>query len=169
MTTSGDRGAADRPVRRWPRWMGMALVASLAFNLLVIGAVATAAWRHRPWDARIGSTNIYAFTHRLPAARRDEVLGLVAAERQQLRPFRAELRRARAEVRAAIAASPFDAGRYSRANDAMLSAETGARKAAHVLFDAIVLKLSDGERARLAQWLERADRSHRAPSPWWTP
>jgi uncharacterized membrane protein len=141
--------------------MGLALIASLAVNVLVLGAIATAAWRHRHWQQQPSQATVYAFTRTLSDARRREVLDAIAEERRVLRPFRAELRRSRAEVRAALVAQPFDIERYRRANEAMLAAEMRARGHAQKLFEGIVTRLTDPERAELARWLARSERPWR--------
>jgi uncharacterized membrane protein len=157
-----DGEPAQAPTRRWwQRWTGWLLVGSLALNLLVLAAVSTAAWRHGRDHFTRGNTSVFAYTHTLPEARRQQLLAGAEAERSALRPYRMELRRARAAVREALLARPFDAERYRRAHDALLKAEIGAREAAHKLFEAIVVKLSDDERARLSQWLTRAERPWR--------
>lgn len=165
MTDAGSQqsSAPEPAARRWPRLMGFALVASLAFNLLVVGVFAAAAWRHRfgpPMHAR-GQATVLDFTRTLPDERRRMLLEATNAERLTVRPFRAEIRRARADVRATLQAEPFDAERFKGAQDRLLAAETRARNAAQSLIHAVVLKMSPQERSALAQWQRAAERPWR--------
>lgn len=164
MKAAGPQGPSSTQLvtSRRSRWMGVALVASLALNLLIVGALAAAALRHRfspPPHARIQAT-VLDFTRTLPDERRRALFEATNAERVSIRPFRAEIRRARAESRAALQADPFDAERFKIAQDHLLAAETRARTAAQALIHAIVLKMSPQERAALAKW------QHAAERPW---
>lgn len=160
-------GAADTPVRRWPRWMGIALVASLACNLLVVGALAAAAWRHHrhgPMPPFRGQATVLDFATTLAPARRQALREMTLAERTAVRPYRAELRRARAAAREVLLAQPFDAERFKLAQQQVLSAETRARIAAQDLFHAVVLKLTPEERVGLAHFQRAAERPWRQRS-----
>ncbi|MDX2157529.1 MAG: periplasmic heavy metal sensor [Hyphomicrobiaceae bacterium] len=161
MTETGATGIAEAPPRRWPRWMGVALIASLALNLVVVGAIGAAAWRHHRWPEPSFQPSIFGFTRTLSGDRRHEILQTTREHRRELRPFRAALRKARADVRAALVARPFDPDRYRHAHAAQLAAEQKARGAAQQLLDQMVLRLTDEERARLAHWLARGERPWR--------
>ncbi len=152
------------PPRR-SRWVKWALVASLALNLLVFGALATAAWRHRHAD-RYVSTSIFGYVHSLPRGRRTDVLQAADAERQKLRPFRAELRQARSNVAAVLATKPFDPVKFKVAHDALLAAEIRARNLAHEFFTVIVDKLDGDERAGLGHWLAKRESLGRRRDAW---
>lgn len=152
--------------RRWPRWMGVALVASLGLNLLIVGALAAAALRHRfSPPPHIRQATVLDFTRTLPGERRRALFEATNAERMTIRPFRAEIRRARAESRAALQAEPFDAERFKAAQEHVLAAETRARTAAQALIHAIVVKMSPQERAELAKWQHAAERPWRRRGP----
>lgn len=159
--------APDTPVRRWPRWMGIALVASLAINLLVMGALAAAAWRHHrhgPMPQLRAQATVLDFATTLAPARRQALREATLAERTAMRPFRAELRRVRAAARDVLLAQPFDAERYKLAQQQVLAAETRARTAAQGLFHAVVLKLTHDERIGFAQFQRTAERPWRQRS-----
>lgn len=156
--------APDTPARRWPRWMGITLVASLALNLLVVGALATAAWRHHrhgPKPHPRSQVTVLDFATTLTPERRKALREATLAERTAMRPFRAELRRARGAAREVLLAQPFDADRFKQAQQQLLVAEIRARTAAQDLFHAVVLKLSPGERVGFAQFQRAAERSGR--------
>jgi uncharacterized membrane protein len=161
-----DTGPSDAAPRRWPRWKGILFVVSLALNLLVVGVVATAALRHR-FAPPLGfaQATVVTFARTLPQPRQRELWDQTRTERLALRPYRAQLRRARAEVRGALVAEPFDVTRYKSAHERLLDAEIGARKVAHVLFEAMALRMTPDERRAFARWqplVERPWRRHGA-------
>lgn len=152
------------PLRRWPRWMGIALVASLALNVLVAGALATAAWRYLKFGPPVssaGQATVFDFARTLPSERRHELLEATRAERTSIRPYRTEIRRARSELRTVLLATPFDADGFKLAQDRLLAAETRARTAAQGLVLALVAKMAPKERADFAHWQSRAERPWR--------
>ena len=162
MTDTGPSAAAPR---RWPRWKGILLVVSLALNLLVVGIVATAAVRHRlaPPPGTSQAT-VLSYARTLPDPRRRDLWEATRAERTALRPYRAELRRARDEVRKTLVAEPFDASKFKAAHAHLLEAEDGARRAAHVLFETVAMRLTADERRAFVRWqviAERPWRRHR--------
>ena len=56
-------------VRRTPRWLLVALLASLALNLIIVGSVAGAMWRFRkppPWASAV-TPNLLGYASTLPA------------------------------------------------------------------------------------------------------
>ena len=148
---------ATAPVRR-RRWVGPALVASLAVNLLLLGAAAAAFIRHRVAEAAaIGgfSGNLLAYAQSLPGPRRHELWRATKEERHGMHAFRAEMRAARHEWREALAANPFDRTRFERAQSRLLEAENKARAEAQRLFLAIAAELSAEERASFVRWQAR--------------
>ena len=148
---------ASAAIRTQPaRWLKWLLVASLAFNLLVVGALATAAWKFRQGPMMPGPNAINAhllgFVWTLPAERRQAIWSATGSEREAMRPFRTDVRNARLEARAAMTAMPFDLGRFSEAQRRLLDAENKARTAAGTLFVAVAAKLTPEERAAFANW-----------------
>lgn len=158
-----DTPSTATPAARWPRWKRILLVASLALNLLVIGIVATAAVRHgfAPPAQWAEQATIVSFARGLPEERRRLIWDATRADRQALRPFRAELRRARAEVRAELTAPSFDEARYKAAHERLLDAEVRARRAAHSLFETVARLLTPAERRAFAEWQQRGERPWR--------
>lgn len=157
-----DAGPSQAPTRRWPRWKSALLIASLALNLVIVGMVATAAIRHgfrAPLAA--SQATVVKFARTLPSERRREIWAATREQRRALRPFWADLRRARAEVRAALTAEPFDAARYTAANDKLLEAEIAVRRGANGLFESVATRLTPAERRQFATWQERAEHHSR--------
>ena len=106
-----DAGAPrTEPVRRTPRWMLVALLASLAVNLIVVGSVAGAMWRFRkapPWASAV-TPNLLGYASTLPAERRKRLWEDTTEERRHIRPFRREVRTAREETIKTLIAEPFE-------------------------------------------------------------
>ena len=155
-------GRPEASLRRWPRWKSVLLVASLALNLLVFGMFAAVGVRHgfRPPHGASQAT-VVNFARTLPGERKREIWASIRSERRALRPYWRELRKARAGVRDALVAEPFDVNRYRAAHDQLLEAEVKVRKAAHSLYELVATKLTPDERRAFAQWQERAERPWR--------
>jgi uncharacterized membrane protein len=137
----------------WKRWL---LVASLAFNVLVIGAMAGRAFinRHGPIANLAGSGGtLTAFTQQLPMERRREIWATLKDDRVELRALRTKAREARADVRAALTAEPYDAARFKAAQDRLLDAEITVRRASQQVFERIAQGLSKEERVLFARHL----------------
>ncbi len=154
-----DTGPSDAALRRWPRWKGIMLVVSLALNLLVVGIVATAAVRHHLAPPGFSPPpTVVTFARSLPEPRRREIWEATRSERHALRPHRAELKQARADVRSALVAEPFDAERFKSAHQRLFEAEMGARKVANQLFEATTMRMTPDERRAFARWQPFAER-----------
>lgn len=155
------RPSPEAPVAR-SRWKGWLLFVSLALNLLFVGIVGAVVVRNvfSP-PLRWGEpANIVSFTRGLPEERRRAIWLETAAERQALRPFRAEIRKRRADVRAELTSSTFDDARFRSAQERLLEAELQARKAALSLQTSVARHLTSEERHRFAQWHRMGERPH---------
>lgn len=154
MTDTGPSSAAPR----WPRWKGILLVASLALNLLVFGIVAAAGIKHG-WGPPPGAqqATLLRFARTLPAERKNEIWTAIRPELRSVRPHWRALRKARAEMRTALSAEPFDAARYRQAHDHLLEVETNLRKALHPVFDNVASLLTPQERHEFARWQAKAE------------
>ena len=149
---------------RTSRWMRVALVASLALNVGVAGAFASAYWRFRreaPFAA--GTGNLLGYTAMLPPDRRQIIMRQTGEQRRSLRPLRAEVQAARLASRAAFLAEPFDRDAFAKAQSQVLDAEFRARKEAHALFLTIAGTLSAEERQSFARWQPEGPRTGRTP------
>ncbi len=160
MTT--DPAPAQPPVRRGRgRWLRIALVASLATNFLVIGAVGGSLWvlRHGgpPPPGGIAG-NVVAFTATLSGERRRALIQATSEERKGLRPHRAELIRARMEVARALTAEPFDKERLAAALREAQATEVRAREAFNRLFITASERMTPDERRAFARWRDRGER-----------
>jgi len=162
-----DRAPETGPAAaRQPRWVKLALVASVALNLLILGTIGGSIWasRHGPQLAARGSgPHLLGFTRTLPDERRFEIWKVTRSDLRALRPMRKEVRRARARARAALVAEPFDQQKFADAQARVFEAEIALRREAQQLFVTIAAALTSQERAAFTKWqpLRRAERAHR--------
>lgn len=144
-------------MRRTPRWLLALLFVSLAVNLLIIGSVAGAMWRFRgppPW-ASIVIPNLIGYASTLPLERRKQLWALTADERSHVRPFRRQVRAARAETTKALGAQPFDRQRFIEAQTRQSEIENHARAAVLPLYAKIAEILTPEERQAFSHWREK--------------
>jgi uncharacterized membrane protein len=92
----------------------IALAVSLAANLLLVGFVVGQAI-HGPWREHGGQLTIEKLTGKMPPEVRDVVRASLRERRPEIANKMAAVREARAEVRAAIGAEPFDPARLAAA------------------------------------------------------
>ncbi len=149
------------PRRRWS-WRDVLLVASLAANLAVLGAVAAQYVRNERVPRLMGPAYNEllprAFVQALPEARRDEIVAALRHNRREFREQRRELRAAALKVADALAAEPFDAAALDRAVDAY-RAEVGGLVAQGTGFALATFRaLSPPERKLVAEKLRQRAR-----------
>jgi uncharacterized membrane protein len=150
-----DAGSFEgRIVRRAPRWLLVVLFTSLAVNLVIVGSVAGAVWRHRGPPAWSGVVipNLLGYASTFAPDRRKQIWELTRDERSRMRPFRREVRAAREETTKALAAEPFDRQQYLAAQSKQAEAENRARAAVQDLFLKIAESLTSEERQAFANW-----------------
>lgn len=158
MTEAGDANVGA--TRGTPRWMLVALFASLALNLLIVGSVAGAVWRHRgpPIWASAVTPNLLGYASTLPPERRKHLWERTREERGHIRPFRREVRAAREETVKALIAEPFDREKFLAAQARQAESENRARAAVQDLYVKIADSLTPEERHAFPRW-----REHRRP------
>lgn len=146
-------GAVGPPA---PRWMVIALFASLALNLAIAGAAVGFVWRHSGTasDAKAAHLppNLLSYASTLPAARQKELSERAEEQRQNVRPLRRQLREAREEAVTALVAEPFDRARFQATQSALLVADQRAREAVHQLYAEIAANMTAEERRGFAAW-----------------
>lgn len=142
-----------------PRWMVVALFASLALNLVIAGATAGFVWRHagRVAEAQAAHLppNVLSYTSLLSPARQKELSTLTEQQRLNVRPLRRHLREVREEVARELAAEPFDKDRFLSAQSRLLVADQKAREAVHVLYGEIAAHITPAERRGFADWRQK--------------
>ena len=96
----------------------LALMASLALNVLIIGAVAGTLLmsRQQGWNGHKGKqSGLIGFAQTLPADRAEIIRAKIASEEATLAPLRKAERDARDAARAILMQEPFDAEKFKAA------------------------------------------------------
>ncbi len=151
--------SAPAPAGRLPRWVWIALIASLAINLFVVGVVARSVWPSRYIAAGGGGGligNLMAYTATLPDDRRKAVRQALPNERPMLsvRPLRKDLRAARREAALAFGQEPFSRDAFLAAEARVQSAELKLRQTIVQLAADFADRMTADERAGFIKWRE---------------
>lgn len=139
---------------RWlsPRTQSIALVVSLAVNLLVASAVgAYAIHRHHDWNRDRNAARIERLADRLPDADAAKLRAAYTAREAEFKAAREETRRLRDAVRAALRAQPFDAKALDDAVARLATQTAATRKAFYGMVAATAAQMSADGRTRLAE------------------
>jgi uncharacterized membrane protein len=167
MTADASPSAAAEMAEREPRrWLKVLLVASLAVNLLVVGAAATAMiGLHRGVGlfARpiAGPPNLLGFLKTLPRDRRDAIWQATAPDRKLLSPLRKEYHRLRDDMHRTLIREPFDKEQFAAAMKALDEAEGRLRQSAQGLVASVAANLTAEERHAYVKWQSRFRRHNR--------
>jgi len=137
------------------RWMSaraqsIALLVSLAVNLLLVSAIATYAVRghHRPDRDRLAA-GIERMAGRLPEADATRLRAAYQAHVGEFKAAREDIRRLREAVRTALHAQPFDPKALDRATENLASRRAAMDRAFMTLISGAVVQMSPEGRARL--------------------
>lgn len=157
--------AAPLVARRFP-WLKAALVASLAVNLLFIGAGVARFWMREPPERVAGLSQVQLiprkFFGELDGARKAELLGVF----RELGPsFREGRRAARAEIAviaAALEAEPYDAARLKAAVDSFSARSGNLVAAGGQAALTLIAKLTPEERKLLANHIRQRNERGRS-------
>ena len=156
--------ATTEPVTaRAPRWIWIALIASLALNCLVLGIVFRSMWQIGHVHALGGdrmSAGLDGFVGSLQPERRKELRQIGSAERTLLRPLRLELRRLRDEVTQILQAEPLDKERLDAAQSRILETEVEMRRIIQRSLAEVAARMTVDERRAYLSW--RETRRHEA-------
>ena len=152
------------------RKLKVALLVSLAINLLVVGAVAAALLGARrgvgPLGGPvIGSPHLLGFLRTLPQERRETIWRATSPERSALAPARKEMRRARDDMHRALTGEPFDKERFAAALKTYDDTEASMRRSALGLISAVAGNLDAEERRAYVQWQAMHRRGPRRGGP----
>lgn len=151
MTT--DATLAPPTPNRGPRWLRIALIASVALNVLVLGVVAGTMWRLRDAAAsgQIGS-NMLAYSSTLSGERRETIRQMFTERRATIRPLRQAARQARREMVRSLTTEPFDKAAFLAAQARVLEAEAKVRREIALVVADAAEKLSPEERRSFTRW-----------------
>lgn len=154
--------------RRPRRWLWIALLASLAINLMVLGVVAGAglSWRYAAAAHGGFGPSLLGFVRQLPAERRTVIRRLTSAQREQVAPLRREARLARKEAARALLAEPFDKEAFRLANNRVNAVEARIRDSGVDLIIEVAAAMTAAERREFLSWRSmRARHGGRPPRP----
>jgi uncharacterized membrane protein len=137
------------------RKLRLALMASLAVNVLIIGGIAGAMLMGPHHKGPHRGTLLLSFSRHLPGDRADLVRQNVADAQPALETLRKAEREARETVRAQLVADPFDQGKLDAALDQLVQADTKEHTARVAVFGKTVGQLTPEERRQLREWLDK--------------
>ena len=162
MSAAGD----TETIYRTPRWVKIALIGSISLNMLIVGFAAGAAWKFRKggWHGGGRPSPMRAlgrFARDLPQAKRARVRAIVDRERETIRGLRAEIRKKRRNLRAALTTPTFDRVRFEKAQREFFDALVAVRKGSIGLLPEIAEGLTQVEREELARVMTRRGRRGR--------
>lgn len=144
--------------RRAPRWMWIALFLSVGLNLLVAGAVASAAWHLRGGWGFGPHARISRFLVTLPPERAEVLRGVVDNSRQTFRPLRREIREERGDLARVFAAEPLDDAALASTLARLTDAELKIRQAYAQLTTELAKSMTAEERQTFVEWNEKRRR-----------
>jgi uncharacterized membrane protein len=154
MTGSGDRNGTTR-------WLGIALVLSLAINAFIVGTIATRIIDIRSFrrpnpppvvDALADSNRLL---RGFSKERRGELRRIVNDYRPKLKPHRDALDEARNTLADAVAADPFDLPRVEAALKAIQDIRADMRDTGRGLTIDLITAMTPAERKDLAERMDR--------------
>lgn len=149
----------------------MALLASLALNIVLVVALLIAApWSHAHREGSRGGRHAGVFPGLIdPRALREALAPehqaaldeALQSHREAMRARLGALFDARRDVRAAIVADPFDRAVLDAAFERLRSAETATANEAQALLGDVLVQTTAAERQRLAELMPRRPGRHR--------
>jgi len=135
----------------------LALMASLALNVLIIGAVAGALLvsRHHHWHGHgFKGAGLAGFARTLPPDRGDVIRQKLESNRATLAPLRKEEREARDAARSVLMTEPFDVEKFKAALERAVDADVKEKRARMALFADTAASMTPEERRELHNWFE---------------
>lgn len=156
--------AEDQDMKRTWNWTKTLLVISLAANLVVAGIVIGSVFghRHNGRPESFSGGGIRPYVASLPESQRRQVRDRLVRNRETLRAVRQEMRQSEGAVRAAMAATPFDADALEAAFAAQREIYDGIAANGHHALVEILSGMSGDERA---QFIANLKTFKREPGP----
>jgi uncharacterized membrane protein len=146
------------PAKPAGRSLRIALMVSLALNVLIIGGVASAliVSHHHHWRGGHGHKGslLLSFAETLPSDQGDAIRQKVQSERTVLDPLRKAEREARDAARGILMTEPFDAQKFKAALDRIADADAKVMSARMTIFADTVATFTPEERRQLHNWFE---------------
>lgn len=139
------------------RNLRLALMASLALNVLIIGGVGGTLLlgRHHHGGPGPRGSGLLGFAHTLPRERSDMIRQKAADAQPSMEKSRKGVRDARDAARTALLAEPFDQAKLDTALEGIVQAQADEKRARAKLFGDTAGQLTPDERRQLHDWLEK--------------
>lgn len=158
--TAEERGGTTQTGRRW---MPIALVVSLAINLLVLGLVAGVGWKRWHDEGREErghpfSRGVERLIDRMPPERRRAAQAIFERYKADVRPLWREVGEARRRTIEAMEAEPFDPVRVQKSMEALRRAQAEAGDKFSAIMLELMPQLTAEERRELLRNFRRRDR-----------
>ncbi len=152
------------------RWVGWALVASLALNLFLAGVIGVRFWREH-W--REGPERVMAgalgpmgrIAGAMPESGREKVKAVMDARQQELRERSREFRRSRTEALQALSAEAYDRGRAEAAFAEARRRADAMSEIVHATMIEASSQLTTEERKAFRERLAERDRERERRGP----
>lgn len=161
MSDQSQKTPAASP-KKW-RWGRIALIVSLALNLLFVGAIGGSMWAM--WAGYWGGPRHHAFAgaihhlmKTLPEERRQIARDVLRRHRAEIRPLRRQVRTSRRAAARVMRQEPFDEASFRSALGAMQKAELDIRQAVGEIAVDLGKTLTQDERRELLRGLARHGR-----------
>jgi uncharacterized membrane protein len=135
----------------------LALMVSLALNVLIIGAVAGAMLvsRHHGWHGHgFKGAGLAGFARTLPPDRGDAIREKLKSNRAALAPLYKEEQEARDAARSVLMTEPFDVEKFKAALERAVDADVKEKRARMELFAETAASMTPEERRQLHNWFE---------------
>lgn len=165
-----DQTPQTNPTKRVRNWTRGLLIASLAVNLLIVGALVGAFFKNeKPRGPHLNraSMGLGAYILALPEPEQSEIMALIGKGSKDRRKFRKEMRKSRRNLDAAIQAEPFSS---EAVKSAMNSQRDGALNHTLQIQDAYLEALTNMTESERAAHLERAQKiTQKRPKKWRKP
>jgi len=156
---TSDNAAGKPPAGRKLR---LALVASLALNVLIVGAVAgTLLWpHHHGWKGQ-AYKGFAGFARTLPSGREEAIRKQIEANRAALAPLRKAERETRDTARKLLLEDPFDVEKFKAALVLAAEADAKEKSTKFSLFADMAATLTPEERRQLYTFFEKRHARYR--------
>ena len=150
--TDQTNASPQKPARS--RWWSILLIASLALNCLLVGAIAARWYTHERIERFSGASYTQLLPRRfmgdLPPERRKELMAILGSYRKEFRDGRVRLRNAAIGIADALEIEPYDAEAASRAIDGFGAEASGLIGKGSDVAREVLAKLTPEERKQLA-------------------
>jgi uncharacterized membrane protein len=135
------------------RYLYLALIGSLAVNLLFVGLFSTAAWHlHQEEGEKPRDLGLLGFVSDLPADRQGPIRQEVLSARESINSLKSNLRKAWVESNSVLTNEPFDKAKFSASLMQLRDVEARYRTGIYDMISNTADLLTPDERKQLQKW-----------------